>query len=285
MADTNNEVWTEIITPKKNLLDINLGEIWRYRDLVGLFVRRDFVAQYKQTILGPLWFFIQPLLTTAVFFVVFSKVAKISTDGVPPVLFYMSGTTLWTYFSDCFLKTSTVFNTNASIFGKVYFPRLVTPVSIVFSSMIKLAIQSCMLLLTILYYVVFQDFHLTLNWAILLLPVLIFLVAGLSLGVGIIFSSLTTKYKDLTFLLQFGVQLLMYASPVIYPVSVTEGKMRTLVMLNPITPILETLRYSLFSTGVLDINALVYSFVFMVVALGAGVVLFNQVEKSFMDTV
>lgn len=277
--------WTEIISPKRSFFDINLGEIWRYRDLVALFVRRDFVAIYKQTILGPLWLIIQPVLTTLIFFIVFTKVARLSTDGIPPILFYLSGVTLWTYFADCFSKTSNVFIANAAIFGKVYFPRLTTPLSIVISNLLKLVIQLALFFGLFTVYYLNGKLQLHFQWTIVLIPFLVFLMALLGLGLGIIFSSLTTKYRDLTFLLQFSVQLLMYATPVIYPLSSTGGHLRQVLMLNPLTGIIETFRYSLFGQGVFDPMLLFYCVAFTIVVLFVGIVIFNQVEKSFMDTV
>jgi lipopolysaccharide transport system permease protein len=199
--------WTEIISPKRSLLDINLKELWRYRDLIMLFVRRDFVSQYKQTILGPIWLFIQPLFTTLTFFFVFNQIAKIPTDNIDPILFYLSGITLWNYFSDCFNKTSNTFVANAGIFGKVYFPRLATPISIVISNLIKLGIQVLLFLAIMVYQIFTKDIQVNVNMHILILPYLILLMAVMGLGLGIIFSALTTKYRDLSFLLTFGIQL------------------------------------------------------------------------------
>jgi lipopolysaccharide transport system permease protein len=280
-----NSDWTEIIKPKRHLFDVNLRELWSYRDLIMLFVRRDFVSVYKQTILGPIWLFIQPLFTTAIFYFIFTRVARIPTDGVDPVLFYLSGITLWTYFSDCLNKTSNTFVSNAGIFGKVYFPRLTTPISVVISNLIKLGIQVLMFVCIVFYQIVFQDAKINTNWSILLLPYLIFLMAVLGLGLGIIFSSLTTKYRDLGFLLAFGIQLMMYATPVIYPLSFTEGKMHTIISLNPLTPILENFRYSFFGVGQFDLNGLIYTSIISFVVLFLGIIVFNRVEKSFMDTV
>ncbi|MBL0309767.1 MAG: ABC transporter permease [Bacteroidetes bacterium] len=277
--------WTEVIAPRRGIFDINLSQIWHYRDLIALFVRRDFVSVYKQTILGPLWLFIQPLFTTFTFLFVFNRIAKIPTDGVPPVLFYLSGITLWTYFSDCFTKTSNTFVVNAGIFGKVYFPRLVSPISIIFSNLIKLAIQGSLLLAVLVYYMVFEGTRLNINVTLFSLPFLIVLMALLGLGLGIVFSSLTTKYRDLAFLLQFGVQLLLYATPVIYPLSYTTGKMKQFISLNPLTPIIESFRHSIFGIGQFDIVGLGYATLFTFIVLIVGVVVFNQVEKSFMDTV
>lgn len=277
--------WTEIISPKKGLLDINIAELWRYRDLIMLFVKRDFVSVYKQTILGPLWLIIQPIFTTLIFMVVFTRVAKISTNDIHPVLFYLSGITLWNYFSDCFNKTSNTFVSNAGIFGKVYFPRLVSPISIVISNLVKLGIQTLLFTGIWVYLIAKGETNMAVNSAIFLMPFLVLLMAIMGLGLGIIFSSLTTKYRDLTFLLQFGIQLLMYATPVIYPLSYTTGKLHDIIALNPLTPIIETMRFAFFSVGYLDISGLVYTTLFSVVVLAVGIVVFNQVEKSFMDTV
>lgn len=281
--DTNNE-WDLIIQPKKHLLDINLKEIWQYRDLVMLFVRRDFVAKYKQTILGPLWFIIQPILTTLMFTLVFGNLAGIPTDGLPPMLFYMAGTVAWTYFSTCLTSTSTTFITNANIFGKVYFPRLTAPISIVISTLIQFAIQFALLLAFMLfYYLKGTVFHV--NWYVLLIPYLIIIMALMGLGFGIIISSMTTKYRDLTNLVAFGVQLWMYATPIIYPLSKIPEKYKIYIMLNPVTPIVETFRYALLGSGTVSQGQLVYCSVFTIVILSLGVIMFNRVEKSFMDVV
>ncbi len=280
-----NEGWTEVIEPKRSLLDVNLKELWRYRDLIMLFVRRDFVSVYKQTVLGPLWLFIQPLFTTITFYFVFSKIAKIPTDNVDPILFYLSGITLWNYFSDCFSKTSNTFVANAGIFGKVYFPRLATPISIVISSLIKLGIQVLLFAGIALYRVYFHGAQISINETILFLPILIILMAIMGLGLGIIFSALTTKYRDLSFLLTFGIQLLMYATPIIYPLSYTSGKLNKILSYNPLTPIIENFRYAFFGIGQLDIQGLIYTSVFSITVLILGVIIFNRVEKNFMDTV
>ncbi len=279
------ETWTEVISPKRSLLDINLKELWRYRDLIMLFVRRDFVATYKQTILGPIWLFLQPLFTTLTFFFVFNQIAKIPTDGIDPILFYLSGITLWNYFSDCFNKTSNTFVANAGIFGKVYFPRLATPISIVISNLIKLGIQVLLFVAILIYQMITKDVQLNVNAYILILPYLIILMAVMGLGLGIIFSALTTKYRDLSFLLTFGIQLLMYATPIIYPLSYTGGKLHTIISMNPLTPIMESFRYAFFSIGSFDWSGLAFTSVFSFGVLFIGIIIFNQVEKSFMDTV
>jgi lipopolysaccharide transport system permease protein len=286
MREKNEQFeWTEVISPKKGLFDVKLKELWRYRDLILLFVRRDFVSTYKQTVLGPIWFFLQPLFTTAIFVIVFSQIAKLSTDGLPPVLFYLSGITLWSYFSDCFSKTSNVFVTNAGIFGKVYFPRLTSPVSIVISNLIKFGIQILLFFCIYAFYLLKGAISFEISWSILMLPFLIIIMALLGLGLGIIFSSLTTKYRDLSFLLQFGIQLLMYATPVIYPLSSVGGKLKTLLLINPLTPIIETFRVIIFNQGSIDFGGLVYCVLFTSITLFIGILTFNQVEKSFMDTV
>jgi lipopolysaccharide transport system permease protein len=279
------ETWTEVISPKRSLLDINLKELWRYRDLIMLFVRRDFVATYKQTILGPIWLFLQPLFTTLTFFFVFNQIAKIPTDGIDPILFYLSGITLWNYFSDCFNKTSNTFVANAGIFGKVYFPRLATPISIVISNLIKLGIQVLLFAAILIYQMITKDVQLNVNVYILILPYLIILMAVMGLGLGIIFSALTTKYRDLSFLLTFGIQLLMYATPIIYPLSYTGGKLHTIISMNPLTPIMESFRYAFFSIGSFDWSGLAFTSIFSFGVLFIGIIIFNQVEKSFMDTV
>lgn len=285
MEISKENLWTEVITPKKGLLDINLKEIWNYRDLIMLFVRRDFVSTYKQTILGPIWFFIQPLFTAFIFFVIFTRIAKLPTDGVPPILFYLSGITLWNYFADCFTKTSNVFIANASIFGKVYFPRLTNPISIIISNLIKFGIQLLLFIFILCYYIFTNQIEFNVVAELALLPFLVLIMAMLGLGLGIIFSSMTTKYRDLNFLLQFGIQLLMYATPVIYPLNATSGNLRKVLELNPLTPLVESFRKILLGQGEVNYEGLIYCSSITVVTLFIGIVIFNQVEKSFMDTV
>jgi lipopolysaccharide transport system permease protein len=280
------ENWTEEISPKTSLLDIRLGEVWRYRDLLVMFVRRDFVAAYKQTILGPLWHFIQPILTTVMFLIVFGKIARIPTDGVEAIPFYMSGITIWNYFASCLGGTSNTFVGNASIFGKVYFPRLIMPLSVIISNIIKFAIQFLLLLSVLIYYGVTKgNFHFGTSW--LLIPVLVLLMAGLGLGFGIIISSLTTKYRDFSVLISFGVQLLMYATPIAYPASylAEKSKYAYLIHYNPLTAVVEGFKYAVFGTGSFQINNLLYSFIWMIISLFIGIIVFNKTEKSFMDTV
>lgn len=281
----NDEDWSLVIRPQSNWFDMKFKELWAYRDLLFLFVRRDFVSVYKQTILGPLWFFIQPMLTTVVFTVVFGNIANISTDGVPPFLFYLSGITAWSYFADCLNKTSSTFTTNAAIFGKVYFPRLIMPISVVSSNLIKFVIQFLLFMAFLIYYLIAEDAQVQPNIYVLLMPLLILMMAGLGLGLGMIISSLTTKYRDLTFLVTFGVQLLMYATPVIIPLSEISEKYQWIVLANPMTPIIETFRFSFLGSGTTDPLHLIYSAVFTVVVLFLGVIVFNRVEKSFVDTV
>ncbi len=276
--------WTEEIKPKSTLLSVDIAELWRYRDLLIMFVRRDVVSVYKQTILGPIWFFVQPIFTTIVFVVVFGNIAAISTDGLPMPLFYMSGIVLWNYFAECFNKTATTFRDNAGIFGKVYFPRLVMPLSVVISSMLKLLIQLGLLACFWVWYQ-WNGPSFTTNAAIILLPILIVLMALLGLGSGLIITSLTTKYRDLTFLIAFGVQLLMYATPVIYPISSVPDKYRVWVQYNPLTSIIEAFRYGLLGKGSFTPGDLLYSAIMIICILIVGIIVFNRVEKNFMDTV
>lgn len=278
------ENWTTIIKPKTGWFDINLKELFQYKDLITMFVKRDFKTLYKQTILGPLWIIINPLLTTLMFTIVFGNIANISTDGMPQIVFYMLGTTVWTYFSTCLTKTSTTFTGNAAIFGKVYFPRLVTPISTVISGLINFTVQFVMFLgFATYYYISGAPIHP--NIYILITPLLLVQLALLSLGFGIIISSLTTKYRDLAVLVTFGVQLWMYATPVVYPASQIGGKLKTLMMLNPVSPIVESFRYAFLGSGSIPWNYLGISVVTTLVVLFIGVVLFSRVEKTFMDTV
>lgn len=279
------EHWDLIIKPQNKWYQLDLGSIWRYRDLLMLLVRRDFVSVYKQTILGPLWFFIQPILTALTFTFIFGGIAQISTDGNPAILFYMAGITLWTYFSDCLTKTSNTFISNAGVFGKVYFPRLIVPLSVLVSNLIKLGIQFLIFLMVWIYYLVLPN-NLHPQWQLMwVLPLLIIMMAGLGLGFGILISSLTTKYRDLTFLVGFGVQLLMYASSVVIPVSTMSDKVKFIMLLNPLTSVIEAFKYIFLGSGFFDFGWLLYSFVFMFISIAISVIVFNKVEKSFMDTV
>ena len=276
--------WTRVIGPHRGFLSIPVAEIWAYRDLLMLLVRRDFVAMYKQTILGPLWFVIQPVLMTLVFTVVFGNIAQISTDGLPHVVFYLAGITCWTYFADSMTKTSETFTVNANIFGKVYFPRIIVPLSIIVSNVIKFAVQFGIFFAFLLWFWIGAT-GVKPNAVAFLLPVLILIMAMLGLGAGMIISSMTTKYRDLRFLLTFAVQLMMYATPVIYPASVLPEKYKIFINANPVTPIIETFRYGFLGRGDFSLWHLGYSALFAALLLGLAVIVFNQVEKNFMDTV
>lgn len=276
--------WSQVISPDERAYDLHLGELWRYRDLIVLFVHRDFVSKYKQTILGPAWHLIQPLLTATMFTIVFGKIAKISTDGVPPFLFYMAGTVMWGYFSTVLTVTAGTFTANAGIFGKVYFPRLVVPLSVVLSNLITFAIQFALFLI-FLAYRIRQGTELTPNGWILVTPLLLIMMAAQGLGLGLIVSALTARYRDLTVVVGFGVQLLMYATPVIYPLSVLPESYRFWMDLNPIAPVMELFRYAYLGAGVLSFNLLAYGIAATAAILLGGIVMFNQVERTFMDTV
>ena len=276
--------WDLIIEPRRAWWDLRLGQVWRYRDLIMLFVWRDFVSTYKQTILGPLWYLIQPIITTLVFTVIFGNIANLPTDGLPRFLFYMSGTVIWTYFSGCLKKTSNTFAANAGLFGKVYFPRLAIPIADLISNLFTFAIQFTLFLAFLAYFMLSgADVYVT-TWA-LLLPVLIFLMAGLGLGFGIIVSSLTTKYRDLRYLVGFGMQLWMYATPVIYPASTIPEEWQWVLNVNPIAPVVEAFRYAFLGAGSPSWGGLAYSFTFMLAVFTIGVLIFNRVESTFMDTV
>ena len=280
-----NEDWDLVISPNSKVFQLNLKEVWKYRDLLMLFVKRDFVAQYKQTILGPLWHFIQPIFTTLVFLLIFGKIANIPTDGISPVLFFMSGITIWNYFSSCLTATSTTFVANAGIFAKVYFPRLVIPLSTVISNMIKFGIQFLLLMVVMGCYA-FKGNSYSISTAILLIPLLVLLMALLGLGLGIIISSLTTKYRDFTILIGFAVQLLMYATPVAYPLSFLKDKSyASWIEWNPLSPIVEGFRYALFHSGSFQLHDLFYSTIVIVFLLVLGLLMFSKVERTFMDTV
>jgi len=286
MKEVNN-TWTTVIKPKERLLQLDLKELWHYRDLCSLFVRRNITTQYKQTILGPLWYIIQPLITMVMYMVVFGGIANISTDGIPQPLFYLGGICMWQYFSDCLNKTSSTFTDNAGIFGKVYFPRLVVPLANVLSNLLRFSIQ---LVLFLIVYAIYQIWIIPggihTNGYALLLPLLVLMLAGLALGFGILFSSLTTKYRDLQLLLTYFVSLWMYATPIIYPLStITHPKLHFLMSLNPLTGIVEAFKYGFLGAGEFSWGLLAYSFCFMVVLLAIGIVIFNRVQKTFMDTV
>ena len=282
-----SKYWDTTITTDKKLLSIDLHEVWQYRDLLTMYVKRDIITFYKQTILGPLWFIIQPLFTTIMFMFVFGGIAGISTDGIPQAVFYLSGLVCWNYFQDCLSKCSDTFNANQAIFGKVYFPRLVVPLSIVISNLIKMAIQFTLFLVVYIYYFASGvDFHI--NATICLVPLLIMMLGGLGLGFGMIISSMTTKYRDLRFLITFGIQLWMYATPVIYPLSVmkeTYPKYIWVLVANPLTAILETFKYAFTGVGVFNWLYLGYSFAFTIIILTFGIIIFNRVQRSFMDVI
>ena len=338
LAEVKEEEWDLIIHNRKRFFNTNFSSIWRYRDLLLLFVRRDFVAFYKQTILGPLWFFVQPIIATIIFTVIFNKIAHLPTDGVPAIVFYMAGITLWGYFADCINKTSTTFTVNQDLFGKVYFPRIIVPLSVILTNMLKLGVQFLLFMVVWLFYLITQD-SIEPNWSISLFPVLIITMALLGLGVGMIISSLTTKYRDLSFLVVFGVQLAMYVTPIAYPLSITDssenstkeellkdensaivnfkGKQvliaersnvlsvkewnddvqeternddginwtRTALLVNPMTSIIETFKFAFLGSGKIPVIGLIYSICFSIFVFLFGIVIFNRVEKSFIDTV
>ena len=276
--------YTTVIKPKNKLFEVDFKEIWQYRDLFSMFVKRDIITQYKQTILGPAWFFIQPIITTVMYSIVFAGIAGISTDGLPQFMFYLAGIVCWQYFADCLNKTSSTFTANQGIFGKVYFPRLIVPLSTVASGLVRMGIQFLLFIVVYVYYV-FTGVHIAPNIYILLLPVIIIMLAGLSLGFGIIISSMTTKYRDLTIFFSFIVQLWMYATPVIYPLSSMSPERQWIMGLNPVTSLVETFKYGTMGVGTFSWMMLGYSFIFMIVLLGIGIVVFNKVQRSFMDTV
>lgn len=280
--------WDLVIKGKSSLFDLNFADLWRYRDLLYMFVKRDFVSFYKQTILGPLWFFIQPIFTTIVFSFIFGNLAGISTDGLPKYLFYLTGITSWAYFSDCLTKTSTVFRDNAGIFGKVYFPRLIMPLSIVVSNLVRFGVQLLLMICMMIYFYLFPvegtSFHVT--YGLFLFPLLVLLMALLGLGLGLIITAMTTKYRDLTFLVTFGVQLLMYGTTVIYPLSYAREKGYGSIMeLNPMTGIIEAFRYAFLGKGEFTAFSLGYSILVTIVILFVGIVIFNKTEKNFVDTI
>lgn len=280
----NEEIWDIEIKSKRGWLEVNLREIIRYRDLLFMFVRRDVVTLYKQTILGPIWFFIQPIMTMLVYIFVFGNIAGISTDGVPKPLFYLSGIIIWNYFSECFVQTSDTFMQNQNIFGKVYFPRLILPFSKVISGLIKFIIQFTLFLAVYIYFSLNSSFiYPTIN--LLFVPFLLILMAALGLGFGLVFTSLTTKYRDLKFLIQFGVQLLMYATPIIYPMSSLSGTFKEILFYNPLSHIVECFKFAFLGVGEVNLYGLIYSSVFALGSLFIGIIIFNRTEKSFMDTI
>lgn len=278
-----NTEWTNVISSEHSLFKLNLKEVWDYRDLVYMFVKRDFVSSFKQTILGPLWFFINPIFTTVVYLIVFGNIANLSTDGAPKILFYLAGVTLWNYFSSSLGGTSNVFVGNAGIFGKVYFPRLVMPITIVISNLMRFGVQFLLFLVVFFYY--WYKGEVAPNWWVLFTPIFILMMSLFALGVGMIFSSLTTKYRDLSMLLTFGISLYMYATPVIYPTSMLSAKIQPYAKYNPLTGIFEGFKYAWMGVGEFNPIMLVYSTIIILILLAIGTVIFNKVEKGFMDTV
>jgi len=276
--------WKKVIEPKSKLLDLKLKEIMEYRDLIFMFVKRNFKSQYKQTILGPLWFIINPLITSLLFTVVFGGIANISTDGVPQFLFYMAGNTAWSYFSSCLVTTSSTFTANSNVFGKVYFPRLVMPISTVIFSVLSFLIQFIMMVGFMVYFWVIGE-SIQPNIYMLLLPVFVIHMAAMGLGFGIIVSSLTTKYRDLSILVSFGVQLWMYITPIVYPISTLSDKAKSIIMLNPMAPIINNFKYAFLGCGQMEWGYWAISGIVTLVVLFLGIILFNRVEKTFMDTV
>ncbi|MBM3441408.1 MAG: ABC transporter permease [Bacteroidetes bacterium] len=284
-AVSAKESWDLRIRPQQPLFNLHLKDAWHYRDLLILLVRRDFVSFYKQTVLGPLWFFLQPLLTTVMYVFIFGRLAGLSTDGLPQPLFYMTGIVAWNYFAECLTKTSTVFKDNAAIFGKVYFPRIIMPLSIVVSNLVRFGVQMLLLTLLIAYYSFFKGYSLQINAYLLLFPLMVLLMAILGLGSGMLISAMTTKYRDLAFLVTFGVQLFMYATPVIYPLSSAPKAAAAIIAANPLTPIMEGLRLGLLGRGDMTFSSLLYALTISIAVLLVGVVVFNRVEKTFIDSV
>jgi lipopolysaccharide transport system permease protein len=281
----NDEYWDLIIEPRSSLFQINWIEIWKFRDLLRMFVKREIVQFYKQTILGPLWFFIQPLLTTIVYMIVFGQIAKLSTDGKPQILFYLSGVVLWNYFADVLNNTAATFRENAQLFGKVYFPRIIAPAAKAISNLLKLLIQLGLFFAIYSYMVVTGQFEFSISWTVLLLPLLILILFNLGMGLGMIVTSMTAKYKDLIFLITFGVQLLMYATPVIYSLQTIEGtRYYPFIAYNPLSPVIEIFRNSLLG-GPIDYTMLLYSLVSSLVVFIVGLLIFNKTEKTFIDTI
>lgn len=284
MSHTAEENWPIVIRPKRKWLDVDLKGLWRYRDLYVMYIKRDFITLYKQTILGPLWFLIQPLFTTIIYMFIFGNLAGISTDGVPQPLFYMSGIMLWNYFSESFTLCSNVFVSNAGLFGKVYFPRFIVPLSGITSNLFKMGIQLAMFIAMYVYFVI-KGANFVVNWSLCLFPLLVLMIAFHALSWGLIISSLTYKYRDLMQLVGFGLQLFMYATPVVYPLSAMSEKYKVFIELNPLTPIFETFRYGCTGCGSFDMRGLLYSAIFMTITLFFSVIVFNRVERNFMDTV
>ncbi|WP_114936929.1 ABC transporter permease [Mucilaginibacter endophyticus] len=284
---TNDNDWDIEITAKSSIFDLNLKDLWHYRDLLLLFVRRDFVSFYKQTILGPIWFFVQPVITILFYTLVFGNLAGIPVDGLPKPLFYLAGTIVWNYFSECLTKTSTVFRDSAGLLGKVYFPRLIMPLSVVLSNLIKFGVQFILFLILYVFYWS-KGSDINPNAILMMLPLLIVMIAALGLGFGMIISAVTTKYRDLAFIVSFGVPLLMYTTTVIYPLSIVEIKYPAyswLIKFNPVTAIIETFRYGFLGRGAFSWQLMGYSLITTLIILLTGTIIFNRVEKNFVDTV
>jgi lipopolysaccharide transport system permease protein len=276
--------WDIIIEQGKGLFDLKLKQVWEYRDLLWLFVRRDFVSFYKQTILGPIWFFVQPIFTTVIYVFLFRNLAKLSTDGLPGPLFYVVGITVWSYFSETLLKISGVLRENAGIFGKVYFPRLIMPLSIVFSSLFKFGVQLLLLVLLMIYFAI-NGGGFNVPWQVIFSPLLVIMIALQSLGLGMIVAALATKYRDLAMLLGFGLQLLMYATPVVYPLSSMSGTLKIVIASNPMTAVVESMRFCILGKGTVELPVLIYSILMTIVLFLIGIIIYNRAEKSFVDTV
>jgi lipopolysaccharide transport system permease protein len=284
MKNPSDTTWDLVITPQRSLFDIRISEILEYRDLLYLFVKRDIVIVYKQTIFGPIWYFIQPLLTMIVYIIVFSKIARIPTDGIPPPVFYLAGIVMWNYFNDCFIHTSDVFHQNSALFGKIYFPRIITPLSKVISGLIQFLIQSGLFTLVLVYYF-YRGVDIQSAKAIVLIPYLVLLVAGLGMGTGLVFSALTAKYRDLKFLITFGMQLFMYATPVIYPMSIIPDKYKIFIVWNPMAHIIEGFKYAVLGVGEISFTAMLYTTTVTLIVFVIGVIIFNKTEQTFADTV
>lgn len=284
MNNQKEEDWDIVIDKSKGLFDLKLKQVWEYRDLLWLFVRRDFVSFSKQTILGPIWFFVQPIFTIVIYVFLFRNLAKLSTDGLPGPLFYVVGITVWAYFSETLLKISGVLRENAGIFGKVYFPRLIMPLSIVFSSLFKFGVQLILLILLMIYFTI-NGGGFNVPWQVIFFPLLVILIAFQSLGIGMIVAALATKYRDLAMLLGFGLQLFMYATPIVYPLSSMTGTLKLVIASNPMTAVVESMRFCLLGKGTVELPVLVYSILMTIVFFMVGIVLYNRAEKSFVDTV
>jgi lipopolysaccharide transport system permease protein len=284
MSNQSDTTWNLVISPRRSLFDIRFREIWEYRDLLYLFVKRDIVIVYKQTIFGPIWYFVQPLLTMIVYIIVFGNIARIPTDGIPPPVFYLAGIIMWNYFNECFIQNSDVFHKNSALFGKIYFPRIITPLSKIISGLIQFLIQSALFTAVLVWYL-YKGVDLRPGAAIALIPYLVLLMAGLGMGAGLIFSALTAKYRDLKFLVTFGVQLLMYATPIIYPMSIIPEKYKVFIAWNPMAHIIEGFKYAVLGVGEISLNSMFYTTAVTIIILTIGIIIFNKTEQTFADTV